>query len=136
VAPPAGELQGAIKQKKVRGFTLHREAAPASVKTTAKAAAKTSSKTSEKTRALDANPAANQILWGGCKANQTSADAYFNGRYNGAFTYYFLQVMNATQNTLSRKAVVAQMRTAMAGKFAQTPQLEGNASNRQTAVAN
>jgi hypothetical protein len=136
VAPPAGELQGAIKQKKVRGFTLHREAAPASVKTTAKAAAKTSSKTSEKTRALDANPAANQILWGGCKANQTSADAYFNGRYNGAFTYYFLQVMNATKNTLSRKAVVAKMRTAMAGKFAQTPQLEGNASNRQTAVAN
>jgi hypothetical protein len=89
-----------------------------------------------KDRAADLIPATNQILWAGCKSNETSADAYFNGRYNGAFTYYFLQTMNATQNQLSRKAVVAKMRTAMSRKFAQTSQLEGNAGNRQTAVAN
>jgi hypothetical protein len=128
VAPPEGELQGVVKQKKVRGFTLHRmlrseAAAPATRK-------------GGKERAIDLNPATNQILWGGCKSDQTSADAYFNGRYNGAFTYYFLQTVNATQNKLSRKDVLAKMRTAMAGKFAQTPQLEGNASNRQTAIAN
>lgn len=131
VAPPAGELQGAVKQKKVRGFTLQRaarrEAEVPATKKTVKAG---------KDRAADLNPATNQILWAGCKSNETSADAYFSGRYNGAFTYYFVQTMNATQNQLSRKAVVAKMRTAMAGKFAQTPQLEGNASNRQTAVAN
>ncbi len=136
VAPPAGELQGAVKQKKVRGFTLHREAPPAAAKSAAGPAAKATGKATAKTRAIDLNPATNQILWSGCKADQTSADAYFSGRYNGAFTYYFLQVMNATQNKLSRKDVVAKMRAAMAGKFAQTPQLEGNASNRQTAVAN
>ena len=131
VAPPEGELQGVVKQKKVRGFTLHRmlrrDAAVPATKKAAKAA---------KDRAVDLNPAIHQILWGGCKADQTSADAYFNGRYNGAFTYYFLQVVNATQNKLSRKDVLTKMRAAMAGKFAQTPQMEGNASNRQTAIAN
>ncbi len=74
------------------------------------------------------------ILWSGCKANQTSADAYFNGRYNGAFTYYFIQVMNTTQNKLSRKDVIAEMRKQMKGHFTQVPQLEGNATNRQNAI--
>ena len=125
IAPPAGELLGAVRQKAVRGFTLQREArAPA--KTAARKAA---------AKAADTNPATHQILWAGCKANQTSADAYFNGRYNGAFTYWFVKTVKDTQNKLARKDVLAKMRAAMKGKFAQVPQLESNASNRQTAVA-
>ena len=126
IAPPAGELQGVVKQKTVRGFTLHRAARKAIRVPTKKSAAK----------AADLNPATHQILWAGCKANQTSADAYFNGRYNGAFTYWFVKTVKDTQNKLSRKDVLTKMRTAMAGKFAQVPQMEGNASNRQTAIAN
>ena len=80
-------------------------------------------------------PATHHILWSGCKANQTSADAYFSGRYSGAFTYYFVKTMKDTQNKLSRKAVVDKMRAAMKGKFSQVPQLESNATNRKTAVA-
>jgi len=76
----------------------------------------------------------NHVLWGGCKANETSADAYFSGRYSGAFTYYFLKVMNDTKNTLSRKDVIAKMRALMKDKFAQNPQLEGNATNRTNAI--
>lgn len=106
LAPP-GE-QGTGKQKSVTGFAL--------------------------TRAVEV-PATHQILWTGCKANQTSADAYFNGRYNGAFTYYFVKVMTDTKNQQARSAVLRQMRTAMKGKFDQVPQLESNASNRKTAVA-
>ena len=106
IAPPGG--QGVGKQKDVSGFTL--------------------------SRATEA-PATHQILWSGCKADQTSADAYFNGRYNGAFTYYYVKAMNETRNKLARSAVMAQMRAAMKGKFSQVPQLESNASNRKTAVA-
>jgi hypothetical protein len=106
VAPPGG--QGTVKQKSVTGFEL--------------------------ARAAEA-PATHQILWTGCKANQTSADAYFDGRYSGAFTYYFVKVMTATQNKLARTAVMQQLRTVMKGKFSQVPQLESNASNRNTAVA-
>lgn len=125
IAPPAAELQGPVKQKGVRGFTLHRGASAWSAKAAPRSA----------TKAADLNPATNQILWSGCRADQTSADAYFNGRYNGAFTYWFVKTVKDTQNKLSRKDVLAKMRSAMKGKFAQVPQLEGNASNRQKAVA-
>ena len=104
------------RQARVRGFTLAARPAAAS-------------------KAVDkAIAGQHHILWAGCKANQTSADAYFNGRYNGAFTYYFVKVMTATQNKLARKDVVIEMRKQMAGKFTQVPQLEGNATNRQSAI--
>jgi hypothetical protein len=119
VAPPAGDLQGPVKQHVVRGFAIDRPAPKAK----AKAAPK------------DATSAQHHILWTGCKANQTSADAYFNGRYSGAFTYCFVKTMLATQNKLSRKAVVDKVRAELKGKFSQVPQLESNASNRQTAFA-
>ncbi len=106
VAPPTE--QGTVPQKAVAGFVLQRGTE---------------------------SPASHQILWSGCKSSQTSADAFFSGRYNGAFTYYFIKVMNDTQNKLSRKDVVEQMRSAMKGKFSQVPQLESNASNRKTAIA-
>lgn len=106
VSPPSG--RGPLKQREVRGFALARQAEA---------------------------PATHQILWSGCKANQTSADAYFDGRYNGAFTYYFVKTMKETQNKLSRKQVIDRMRAAMKGKFSQVPQLETNATNRKTAVA-
>ena len=77
---------------------------------------------------------AHHMLWTGCKANQTSADAYFSGRYNGAFTYYLVKVMRDSQNKLSRKDVIAKMRALMQSQFAQTPQLEGNATNRAQAI--
>lgn len=53
------------------------------------------------------------MLWTGCKANETSADAYFNGRYIGAFTYNFIKVRRDTKNKLARKDAVAKMRTLM-----------------------
>lgn len=109
IAPPSPIAQGTVRQKNVRGFKLA-------------------------SRGTEA-PATHQILWSGCKADQTSADAYFNGRYNGAFTYYFVKVMTETNNQQSRATVVQQMRAAMKGKFTQIPQLETNASNRKTAVA-
>lgn len=135
IAPPAGELQGPVKQKKVRGFTLHRAASAfvAKASKAARPAAKKAAKSAA--RGADLNPALHQILWAGCRADQTSADAYFGGRYNGAFTYWFVKTVKDTQNKLSRKDVLARMRAAMKGKFSQVPQLEGNASNRQSAVA-
>ena len=71
VAPPDHEF--GEKTARMRGFTLERPA-PA-----AKKGAKSANKA--------AVAGAHHLLWTGCKANQTSADAYFGGRANGAFTY-------------------------------------------------
>jgi hypothetical protein len=119
IAPPDHEFDK--KTAKMRGFTLSRR--PSSE---AKEGAASASKA--------AIAGAHHTLWSGCKANETSADAYFNGRYNGAFTYYFIKVVRDTKNGLSRKDVIAKMRTLMQGQFAQHPQLEGNATNRAQAI--
>lgn len=37
----------------------------------------------------------NVVVFSGCGENQTSADAFINGRYNGAFTYYDNRAFNA-----------------------------------------
>jgi hypothetical protein len=117
VAPPDHEFDS--KTAKMRGFTLRRS--PSSKKAAARAP-------------KGAAAGAHHMLWTGCKANETSADAYFDGRYNGAFTYFLVKVMRDTQNKTSRKDVVGKVRALMQGKFAQNPQLEGNASNRATAI--
>lgn len=119
VAPPEHEFRD--KTARMRGFTLARPAAPAAKK-------------SAKMASAGAVAGANHILWTGCKADQTSADAYFNGRYNGAFTYFLVKVMRDSQNKLSRKEVIAKMRALMKASFAQSPQLEGNATNRAQAI--
>jgi len=116
IAPPEHEF--GEKTARMRGFTLDR---PAVGKKGDEIASR-------------AVAGASHILWTGCKADQTSADAYFNGRYNGAFTYYFVKVMRETQNQLSRKEVIAKTRALMKAGFAQSPQLEGNATNRTQAI--
>ena len=119
IAPPDHEFEQ--KTARMRGFTLDRPPSGSAKKGAAEAS-------------KAAVAGAHHVLWTGCKANQTSADAYFTGRYNGAFTYYFVKVMRDTQNKLSRKAVIAKMRALMKSSFAQTPQLEGNATNRGQAI--
>lgn len=122
VAPPS--RQGVGRQASVSGFTLAARAPAKKVSAAAKKAA----------AAASATDGLHHILWSGCKADQTSADAYFSGRYNGAFTYHYIKVLRATNNRLSRAKVVTQMRTAMKGQFSQTPQLETSATNRNSAV--
>jgi hypothetical protein len=119
IAPPDHEF--GKKTAKMRGFTLSRPRSSKARKGAASAG-------------KEAVAGEHHVLWTGCKANETSADAYFNGRYNGAFTYYLIKVMRDTKNKLSRKDVIAKMRTLMQRKFAQNPQLEGKATNRAQAI--
>lgn len=65
------------------------------------------------------------ILLAGCRSDQTSADAVFDGRYNGAFTYYLLNEMR-TDPTRSRRVLLSAVTKSLAkGRFDQRAQLEG-----------
>ncbi len=76
------------------------------------------------------------ILFAACLDHQTAADALFEDRYNGAFTYFLVKQMRATGNRVSRKELVAGVRADLkAAGFAQTPQLEARASDRSVAAA-
>lgn len=73
------------------------------------------------------------VLFAACKSEQTSADAHFAGRANGAFTYHFLKALGGDA-TQSRADILAAVRKALEkGDFEQIPQLESAAKAKQVA---
>jgi hypothetical protein len=69
----------------------------------------------------------NVALMSGCESDQTSADAYINGRYNGAFTYFLLQTLKAQGGlTVPLTALVTKVQAALQeNRYVQVPQLSG-----------
>lgn len=72
-----------------------------------------------------ATPSLNHVLIAGCRSDQTSADAFINGRYNGALTHYFTKSLLAgAARPLSQ--VHAEARQAiLTNGYSQESQLEG-----------
>jgi hypothetical protein len=74
------------------------------------------------------------ILWAGCMANQTSADAYIDGRYHGAFTYHLNQHLRRNPR-VSRRELLQKVRASLRhGGYSQFPQLETEAAKRDRVV--
>jgi metacaspase-1 len=69
------------------------------------------------------------ILWAGCKDNQTSADAYINGDYNGAFSFYFCKHVRDAGGRISRRGLMTRIRNSLRHNgYSQIPQLETEAT--------
>lgn len=68
------------------------------------------------------------VLWSGCRSEQTSADTYEDGQYQGAATWSALRVL-ARGRTL-REVHSRQLGVLTAHGYAQVPQLEGAAAHR------
>lgn len=76
--------------------------------------------------------AKNVILWGACRANQTSADAYIGGSYHGAFTYYWVKEITAANNRISRNDLLKKVNADLsANHYSQVAQLECPATQRR-----
>jgi metacaspase-1 len=74
---------------------------------------------------LKATNPGNHALFSGCRDNQTSADAYINGSYNGAFTYYFCRHIRDIQGVITRADLLKRLRASLRHEgFDQVPQLE------------
>jgi hypothetical protein len=80
--------------------------------------------------ASDAIARKGAILWTGCRSDQTSADAVFDNRPNGAFTYYYLKTVRANPNATRQNIHMLLKAELRKGKFKQVPQLEFNATDR------
>ena len=69
----------------------------------------------------------NIALLSGCRSDQTSADAVFKGRANGALTFYLLQTFQAGWLTKPLPEVLETVRLNLRkANFDQVPQLEGS----------
>lgn len=67
----------------------------------------------------------NHVLWAGCKDNQTSADAEIDGRYNGAFSYYFCKHIRESRGNVTRSELHNRIKNSLAyNRYTQIPQLE------------
>lgn len=68
----------------------------------------------------------NHILLAGCREDQTSADAYIGGAYNGAFSYFLCKAVRETAGPITLGNLIRQVRQALVSEgFIQVPQLEG-----------
>ena len=83
-------------------------------------------------------PAATRaVLFAACRADQTSSDAYLDGRYSGAFTYYFLKALKGA-GTGSAPVARSTLLTAVSaglrgGDFSQRAQLEASPKAKRAA---
>ena len=69
------------------------------------------------------------ILIAGCRPEQVSADAYIDGDYHGALTYYLCKAVMETEGGLTYRQLIERVRRALREhRFEQVPQLEGPAS--------
>ena len=67
----------------------------------------------------------NHALFSACQDNQTSADAFINGTYNGAFTYYLAKHLRDNQGVITRAELIKRVQASVAfNGFSQVPQLE------------
>jgi hypothetical protein len=79
-----------------------------------------------KPRALQRNVDASGMLISGCQAHQTSADAYIDGDYIGACTYYLVKTLRDANYAAPYKSIVDSMNAQLAAAgYTQRPELNG-----------
>lgn len=70
------------------------------------------------------------VMFSGCKDNQTSADAYIGGKYQGAMTHAFLKVFRdfkKSRRKLTYKKFITAVQTYLRGaRYEQIPQLSSS----------
>lgn len=68
---------------------------------------------------------ARPVLYAACRPDQTAADATFDGRSNGAFTYLFLKAVAEDPTRTRRQVLAAVTKGLKSGDFEQRSTLEG-----------
>ena len=69
------------------------------------------------------------MLITGCRDTQTSADAFINGRFNGALTFALVEAIRKSKGRLTYRELHDRAADVLkARKFEQVPQLEGRTS--------
>lgn len=77
--------------------------------------------------ATDGFVPSNITIWSGCGESQTSADAYINGSYNGAFTYYWCKHIREVRGNISRQDLLFKVKESLRQeRYTQIPEVCSN----------
>lgn len=74
-----------------------------------------------------------EVLLSGCSDREYSYDAYFNGIYHGAMTYYALQAIRAANYQLTYAQLQQRIKNLIED-YPQHPQLEGKSANKKRQI--
>jgi hypothetical protein len=74
-----------------------------------------------------------EVLLTGCTDKEYSYDAYFNGVYHGAMTFFALQAIRDSHYSLTYNQLHQRL-TALITDYPQHPQLEGKAANKKLPI--
>lgn len=75
-----------------------------------------------------------EILISGCKANEYSYDASFNGKFEGAFSHYAIEILTKYPDISYLNFYTLLRDKLPSGQYPQTPQLEGSLENKSEFV--
>lgn len=67
----------------------------------------------------------NHLVLAACRNDQTAADAYIEGDFNGAFTYYLCKALRESPQLKSRQLINTVAQALRTNQFMQDPQHEG-----------
>jgi len=75
-----------------------------------------------------------EILLAGCKSDQYSYDANFDGRPNGAFTYYLLKIIKENPSLTYSQLIQKMSEFLPSGHYPQCPVLETDDKNKDLVI--
>ncbi|MGI8786871.1 MAG: caspase family protein [Pyrinomonadaceae bacterium] len=76
----------------------------------------------------------NEVLLSGCTDKEYSYDAYFNGIYHGAMTYFALQAIREANYKLTYAQMHLRLHNLIDADYPQHPQLEGKTANKKRQI--
>lgn len=85
---------------------------------------------------LKTGNAAKPVLMAACRSDQTAADAFLDGRYNGAFTYHLVRTLKSDSGLPRSEVLKLVSKGLKTGGFDQVAQLEGTTAARKATWGN
>jgi hypothetical protein len=91
-------------------------------------------KAKPKTRVKYPESQMREVLLAGCRDIEYSYDAYFDGVYHGAMTYFALQVIREANYKLTYSQLHSRLLSRITAGYPQHPQLEGKGENKKRQI--
>ena len=83
---------------------------------------------------FEPNPNMKEVLLAGCKSDQYSYDASFDGRPNGAFTYYTMQLLKQNPSITYEGFITDMSKFLPSNRYPQCPVCETNEAMKNTPI--
>ena len=76
----------------------------------------------------------NEVLLSAASDRQYATDAYIDGGYHGAMTYFAIQIIRRANYEITYAELVERLRDLIAADYSQDPQLEGKNENKRKRI--